>query len=273
MVSWYGCFEVRHLSRKGTYLWKFLERLDHYHPEMAARLRQAGFMNRLLERETLFFQEAANTLADEGEQLLEQVFFQGAALTTFYLALVNDTLVETDTLATMLGEPTTNGYARQQITRDATGWPTLALNIAADETGTAQAGANTTITLAAAASATNDFYVGCIIETTGGTGPRQWNFCTAYVGSTKVATVSRQWTVNPDSTTTYKVHSDYRVQSKLVTFSASGGSWGPVNTAVLTNVASGTAGKLIAYAALSAAQTPGAGESFTVTYKDTIRAG
>jgi hypothetical protein len=57
-------------------------------------------------------------------------------------------------------------------------------------TGTAQAGAAGTITLASGASAVDDFYAGQPINITSGTGSGHKGLITAYVGSTKVATVS-----------------------------------------------------------------------------------
>lgn len=77
---------------------------------------------------------------------------------------------------------------------------------AADHSGTAQAGAATTITLAAGASAVDDAYNGQTIETTGGTGSGQFKTISDYVGSTKVATVDSAWSTNPDATTTYEVY-------------------------------------------------------------------
>lgn len=75
--------------------------------------------------------------------------------------------------------------------------------------GTAQAGASSTITLASTASAADDFYNGCKITTTGGTGSGQVGTITDYVGSTKVATVSPAWGVTPDATTTYSIAGAY----------------------------------------------------------------
>ncbi|MSR59525.1 MAG: hypothetical protein EXS05_18095 [Planctomycetaceae bacterium] len=80
-------------------------------------------------------------------------------------------------------------------------------------TGTAQAGAAGTITLDSGASAIDSYYTGCIVQTTGGTGGaggsgslnNQARVITAYVGSTKVATISPSWETNPDSTTTFSV--------------------------------------------------------------------
>lgn len=69
--------------------------------------------------------------------------------------------------------------------------------------GTAQAGGATTITLAAAASSTNDLYKGRKITLVGGTGSGQSRWITGYVGSTRVATVHAAWTTNPDSSSQY----------------------------------------------------------------------
>ncbi len=76
---------------------------------------------------------------------------------------------------------------------------------ASNVTGTAQAGAASTITLAAGASAVDDAYKGMVINTTGGTGSGQTAMISAYVGSTKVATVIPAWSVQPDSSTTYSI--------------------------------------------------------------------
>jgi hypothetical protein len=70
-------------------------------------------------------------------------------------------------------------------------------------TGTAQAGAAGTITLDAGASATNDLYKGQWVVITSGTGAGQSRLITAYVGSTKVATVHRNWATNPDNTSVF----------------------------------------------------------------------
>lgn len=73
------------------------------------------------------------------------------------------------------------------------------------ETGTAQAGAAGTITLAAGESAVDDFFNGAVIFLTGGTGIGQYRKISDYVGSTKVATIDTNWVTNPDATTTYLI--------------------------------------------------------------------
>ena len=88
---------------------------------------------------------------------------------------------------------------------DKTGYGLSSLESFLLQNGTAQAGAATTITLAAGASATDNLYVGQVIKLYGGTGSGQARVITGYVGSTKVATVDRAWQTNPDNTTTYAV--------------------------------------------------------------------
>ncbi len=82
---------------------------------------------------------------------------------------------------------------------------TSTYNILAGYTGTAQAGASTTITLASGESATDDFYNGMLVRITSGTGSGQVRRITDYVGSTKVATVDSAWTTAPDNTSVYRV--------------------------------------------------------------------
>jgi hypothetical protein len=70
---------------------------------------------------------------------------------------------------------------------------------------TAQAGAAGTITLDASASATNDYYNGCMVAIISGTGAGQVRFITDYVGATKVANVNRSWSTNPNSNSVFQV--------------------------------------------------------------------
>lgn len=71
--------------------------------------------------------------------------------------------------------------------------------------GTAQAGAATTITLATSAMRRDDIYNSETITITGGTGSGQSKTITDYVGSTRVCTVDSAWAVNPDNTSTYSI--------------------------------------------------------------------
>ena len=71
--------------------------------------------------------------------------------------------------------------------------------------GTAQTGANNTITLESGASTINDFYDRAKVVTTSGTGAGQEAIITDYAGGTLIATVTPAWTTNPDNTTGYEI--------------------------------------------------------------------
>ena len=71
--------------------------------------------------------------------------------------------------------------------------------------GTAQAGAATTITLAAGESSTNDIFRGDRVIIIGGTGIGEHGIVTAYNGTTKVATMSETWVITPDATSDYEL--------------------------------------------------------------------
>ena len=82
-------------------------------------------------------------------------------------------------------------------------------------TGTAQAGASNTITLDSGASSTNDIFNGSTIILTSGTGSGQTRTISDYVGSSKIATVSENWTTTPHADTGFKIvsHVGQYVQS------------------------------------------------------------
>lgn len=72
-----------------------------------------------------------NNVLDEGEIAFLQMIWQArvadvAAGGNFFIGLCGAAFAENTTLATLVGEPTvTNGYARQPIARNTTGWPTV----------------------------------------------------------------------------------------------------------------------------------------------------
>lgn len=96
---------------------------------------------------------AHNELVDEGEQyMLEVAFIDQAQTALNYLGLLNDTVVDTDTLATILGEPSGNGYGRQTVPTTTAGFPTSGLQggdweiTCTTETFTASGGAWSAVT-------------------------------------------------------------------------------------------------------------------------------
>lgn len=82
---------------------------------------------------------------------------------------------------------------------------TLTASTTHHDSGAAQAGTSTTITLKSTASSTNDVYNGMYVTITSGTGVGQIRLIEDYVGSTKVATVADAWTTAPDNTSNYEV--------------------------------------------------------------------
>ena len=75
-------------------------------------------------------------------------------------------------------------------------------------TGTAQAGASSTITLDSGASAKDDFYNGCYVNITNDTPSNvrgQARRIIDYAGSTKVATIEGTWGTNPSSSSTFEI--------------------------------------------------------------------
>lgn len=81
-------------------------------------------------------------------------------------------------------------------------------DLIATETGTAQGGGtgNNQIQLATAASSTDDIYNGLTIIILSGTGAGQERTVSDYLGSTRTATVSANWTVNPNNTSVYEIN-------------------------------------------------------------------
>ena len=75
------------------------------------------------------------------------------------------------------------------------------------DSGVAQAGGASSITLRAAAVATNDYYNGATVEIVRGTGAGQTRSIIDYAAGSLIATVDRAWAVVPDSTSVYKITS------------------------------------------------------------------
>jgi hypothetical protein len=72
-------------------------------------------------------------------------------------------------------------------------------------TGTATAGAATSITLDAGASAIDNTYKGALITILSGTGAGQTQFIYLYTGATKVALVDPGWATTPDNTSVFAI--------------------------------------------------------------------
>jgi hypothetical protein len=168
-------------------------------PAEAFPVREIGlweFTHRSASGNLLWHAIEHNALVDVGEQRLLEIYFRDATEpgANQYVSLSDASnpcsIAETDSLATAnTGEPSTNGYARQTITRDTSGWPTSALD-----------------------------------------------------------------------------SGDWQITSTTETFTASGGSWGPVNCAVLQTSTDNT-GDFLTFVALSQARTLASGETLDVSLK------
>lgn len=114
-------------------------------------------------------------------------------------------------------------------------------------TGTAQAGASTTITLDSGASAITDYYVGCFVNITNNSPANaqgQARRITAYNGSTKVATVEGTYGTNPSSASTFEVLATAEWAWRIADLQACGGTAAPTSGGrpeVNTTHAAGTA--------------------------------
>ena len=89
-----------------------------------------------------------------------------------------------------------------------------------DEEGAAQAGAASAITLRAAASGADDAYNGQTIEIVEGPGAGEVRQIADYDGTTKIATVSSPWGVQPDVTSKYEVYGLQVQVAQLMTMNA-----------------------------------------------------
>lgn len=123
--------------------------------------------------------------------------------------------------------------------------------------GTAQAGAAGSITLDSGASATDHLYERLQVAILSGTGAGQsGRIITGYVGSTKVATTTPNWTTNPDSTSVFALlpaAADIETILNVASIGAAGYvgiDWGHVNSpttaVVLANSTIGLIGDLTA---------------------------
>jgi len=100
------------------------------------------------------------------------------------------------------------GWNENLYSPDGAPWSGERYNHAAPRAATAQAGASASITLDASASASDHTYNGQILEITGGTGSGQRRVIVGYAGSSKVATVHKAWTTNPDNTSAFSIAPD-----------------------------------------------------------------
>lgn len=110
----------------------------------------------------------------------------------------------------------------------------------------AAGGAAGTVTLPAAASATDNYYAGnghnCVARIVSGTGAGQARLGTAYAGSTKVLTVAPNWSIAPDDTSVVELLPFHAQLDASVLVAAAVQVWGLSRTG---NQTAGTFGEYI----------------------------
>jgi hypothetical protein len=117
--------------------------------------------------------------------------------------------------------------------------------------GTLQSATSSTAVLASATSIADDLINNVQLEITGGTGAGQQRVVTDWVSATDTATVSPNWTVTPDNTSTYIVRSMAPAPTAAGTLpSVSVGEW--LGTAVATPTVAGVPEVDVTHAAGSA---------------------
>lgn len=101
--------------------------------------------------------------------------------------------------------------------------------------GTAQAGAAGTITLDTGASPIDDIYNGDRIIITEGTGAQEHGLVMDYDGTTKIATMSKNWVVTPDATSVFEiVPADVDIEMWNNSSATGDGDWAELQTDVDT---------------------------------------
>ena len=151
----------------------------------------------------LWYTQSADTLLLFEESMTPVKIVRGATDATWTISDISFSytpkypfiLTETSPGTTLTPSAVTGNI---QLTAGAATWHSGRSN-------TAQAGGSNTITLDSGASSTNDIFNGSVIRTTGGTGSGQTRAISDYNGSSKVATVSLNWTVTPSSDTTFEI--------------------------------------------------------------------
>lgn len=113
------------------------------------------------------------------------------------------------------------------------------------ETGTAQNGASGSITLQVSATTVTDAFKRSYIYIISGTGAGQSREITAYNGTTKVATVTPNWGVNPDNTSVYRIVTQEHYESRTIAWDVNAVANNAADTLDIT--VTGEAGKNIVW--------------------------
>lgn len=103
-------YKYAHYNKHGQLLWaKGIGDVEHHEIYKGSKEHYDALMSR---------EWSLNTLADEGEEDILNVYFDTQAVrTSLYLRLYNDTPTESDTLASLVSETSGTGYGAITVTR------------------------------------------------------------------------------------------------------------------------------------------------------------
>lgn len=142
------------------------------------------------------FQGVSSSGADTTQSITVSYLDGAGAVQTIVIALNGTTPVTNATSLNELLKAIKSGTTTGDVAIEAQ---------TATRSNTAQAGAATSITLDAGASAVNNFFRSQIVRITSGTGVGQIRQIISYNGTSKVADVDRAWGTNPDNTSVFRI--------------------------------------------------------------------
>lgn len=157
---------------------------DPFSPDAIARLRPGAYPKAIVMR-------YIDNLIDWGDQLFAQDTRESITQATNLYVMANDLLGPRPQMLGTCETPSPKSY------RD--------IKNAYDTTGTAVSGTSNSITLDADASDETGFYNGLLIDITSGPGNGQQRTVKEYDGSTRVATVTRDWEPQPNAGSVYQI--------------------------------------------------------------------
>lgn len=149
---------------------------------------------------SIVWTQSADTMIIVQEDLQPQLLVRGATDSSWTISAISFDSIPKYAFDLQVFEP------KATLTPSAvSGNITVTVSAYTSDTGSLQAATTTSVTLKAAASATDDIFVGLCVTMTSGAQSGKARKITAYNGTTKVATVFPAWETAPLATDNYKV--------------------------------------------------------------------
>ena len=149
---------------------------------------------------SIVWTQSADTMIIVQEDLQPQLLVRGATDSSWTISAISFDSIPKYAFDLQVFEP------KATLTPSAvSGNITVTVSAYHSDTGSLQAATTTSVTLKAAASATDDIFVGLCVHMTSGAQSGKARKITAYNGTTKVATVFPAWETAPVATDNYKI--------------------------------------------------------------------